>query len=113
MAVAATTTSEQTPTAEEQLERILQFAEAERRAHDAMMRAKLVDGFEEVLDAYDEARERLHGELYRLLDERANNGNPVPKLRMPPDPRKELKKQIVARLKEELPSMVASVIDEF
>jgi hypothetical protein len=94
------------------LERILQLADAERRAHVALMASKGHD-IETFLDAHGEAVENLHNELYRMLDARATVGNPVPKLRMPPDPRKELKKQIVARLKEELPSMVASVIDEF
>jgi hypothetical protein len=55
----------------------------------------------------------LWAELFRLLDERERSGDPVPKLRMPPDPRKELKKQIVARLNDELPSLVASIIDDF
>jgi hypothetical protein len=94
----------------ETLERILQLATRERSARDSPhWKLDLDLAFE----AHGEAVENLFAELYRQLDERNANGDPVPALRMPPDPRKELKKQIVARLKQELPSMVASIIDEF
>jgi hypothetical protein len=92
------------------LERLLQLADRERKARDSPhWKLDLDLAFE----AHGEAVDNLFTELYQLLDERSANGNPVPTLRMPPDPRKELKKQIVARLKQELPSMVASIIDEF
>jgi len=92
------------------LERILQMAEAERRCRNSPQWKFDLEG---ALDDHVEAVDRLYDELYRLLDARASIGDPVhpPKLR--PDPRKELKKQIVARLKAELPGMVSSVIDEF
>jgi hypothetical protein len=94
----------------ETLEHILQLATRERAMRDSPhWKLDLDLAFE----AHGEAVENLFAELYRQLDERSATGDPVPSLRMPPDPRKELKKQIVARLKQELPSMVASIIDEF
>lgn len=92
------------------LEQILQLAEAERRTRESPLWKSDLDT---ALDAHSEAVERLYDELYRMLDARATNGDPVHTPKLPPDPRKELKKQIVARLKSELPGMVASVIDEF
>ena len=100
----------ETASVEETLERVLQLAAAERAAQESTLWKSDMDT---AFDAHSEAVENLFGALYQLLDARLLSGNPVPKLRMPPDPRKELKKQIVARLKDELPSLVASVIDEF
>lgn len=94
----------------EQLERVLQLALVERNARNS---PRWAAGFEDAFEVHGEAVENLYAELYRLLDEREAGGDPVLKPKIPPDPRKELKKQIIARLKEELPSMVASVIDEF
>jgi hypothetical protein len=94
----------------EQLERVLQLAEAERRARDNPL---WKTAMEDALEAHSEAVDNLYAELYRLLDERQASGDPVLKPKLPPDPRKELKNEIIARLKEELPSMVASIIDEF
>jgi hypothetical protein len=94
----------------EALERVLRLALAERALRNSPgWRADL----EGTIEAHGEACDRLYDELYRLLDEREAAGEPVQRLRMPPDPRKELKAQIVKRLKDELPSMVASIIDEF
>lgn len=94
----------------ETLERVLQLALAERSLRNSPAWKTDMEG---AFEAHGEAVERLYDELYRLLDERTEGSNPVQKLRMPPDPRKELKSQIVQRLKAELPSMVASIIDEF
>lgn len=106
--MAAATAQKVSP--EDALERVLQMADAERRLRDSpQWRTDL----ESAIEAHSEAVERLYAELYRLLDERADVGSPVEKLRIPPDPRKELKAQIVAKLKQELPSMVASIIDDF
>ena len=95
---------------DEPLERVLQYAEAARRLENS---PQWKTDVEVAIDAHGEACERLWDELYRLLDARAAAGDPVHKPRMPPDPRKELKAQIVARLKDELPGMVSSIIDEF
>lgn len=92
------------------LERVLQLAEAERRLRNS---PQWKFDLEAALDAHSEAVDRLYDELYRLIDARAKDGDPVHPPKLLPDPRKELKQQIVARLKAELPGMVASVIDEF
>lgn len=92
------------------LERILQMAEAERRLRNS---PQWKFDLEAAFEAHGEAVERLYDELYRLLDARSQNGDPVHAPKLPADPRKELKKQIVARLKCELPGLVASIIGEF
>lgn len=95
---------------DEDLERILALAARAR---------KLVDlpgwksGNDSVIEAHGEACDNLWNELYRQLDARAATGDAVVVPKLPPDPRKELKKQIIAALKEEIPGMVASVIDSF
>ncbi len=91
-------------------ERVLQLAKV---ARDAANSPQWKTNTGDAVDLHGEACENLWEELYRLLDNRAAAGDPVLKPRMPPDPRKELRKQIVARLREELPSMVESIISEF
>lgn len=95
---------------DDNFEKILQLAEAERRLRNS---PQWKFDLEAAFDAHGEAVERLYDALYAALDARINDGEPVHPPRIPPDPRKELKKQIVARLKSELPGLVASVIDEF
>jgi len=92
------------------LDFVLQLAEQERRMRDSSQWKFDLDA---AFDAHSEAVENLYRELYRLLDERACIGDPVHPPKLPPDPRKELKKQIVAALKAELPGMVSSIIDQF
>lgn len=92
------------------LERILQLAAAERTLRES---PQWKFDWESAFEAHGEACDRLYDELYRQLDQRAAGGDPIHPPKLPPDPRKELKQQIVARLKSELPGMVAAVIDEF
>ncbi len=88
------------------LERLLQLAQRERKLRDSpQWKVAMKDAFE----AHSEAVAALYDELYRQLDHRASSGDSVHVPKLPPDPRKELKKQIVARLKEELPAMVSSM----
>ncbi len=94
----------------ENLERILQLAESERRLRNS---PQWKFDLEAAVDAHGEVVESLYSELYRQLDERSAGGEPVHPPKLAPDPRKELKKQIVAAIKLELPGMISSIIDEF
>lgn len=63
-------------------------------------------------EAYAEACDALWAELDRLLDERAAEGRPVVPKPPPPDPAKALRKRVVARLKAELPPLVADLVED-
>ena len=94
----------------DELEIILRLA---RRARDAERSPRWKTDIDSAIEAHGEACDDLWGELYRQLDNREAQGNPVQKPHIPPDPRKQLKQEIVARLKAELPEMVNSIIDGF
>lgn len=96
--------------AADDLEKVLQFAEQERRLRNS---PQWKTDMRTAIEAHGEAVDRLYDELYRLLDARASGGDPVHPPKLPPDPAKELKKQIVARLKDALPRLVADIIDDF
>lgn len=91
-------------------ERVLQLA---RRARDLSDGPAWQRNVEDAAEAHAEACEAVWEELYRQIDNRDAEGMPVAKMKMPPDPRKEIKKQIIARLKTELPDMVSHIIDEY
>lgn len=91
-------------------EAILQLA---RHARDAERSPQWKIAQDDAITAHGEACDALWAELYRQLDARDAEGNPVSKPHIPPDPRKQLKAEIVARLKAELPEMVSSIIDQF
>jgi hypothetical protein len=93
-----------------QLELVLQLAQDERRRrHSPQWKMDM----ESAINAHADAVDRLYAELYRLLDDRASAGNPVHPSEAPPDLKKELRKQIVTRLKEAIPGMIDEVLDEF
>lgn len=96
--------------ADDDLERILVLAERARRTVDL---PGWKSGNSDVIEAHGEACDNLWNELYRQLEARVHGDDPVTPPKLPPDPRKELKKQIVAALRENIPGMVASVIDNF
>ena len=102
--------TEPTPAIDDPLENILRLAASERAARESGL---WKTDMEAAFEAHSEAVENLYDALYALLEQRADIGDPVPKKRLPIDPRKELRRQITARLKQEIPSMVAAVIDEF
>lgn len=91
-------------------ERILQLG---RRARDLADGPSWKFNTGDAVEAHGEACEAMWDEIYRQLDNRNAEGLPVVAPKMPPDPRKEIKKQIIARLKAELPDMVSHIIDEF
>lgn len=97
-------------TAPDNLEVILRLA---RRARDAERSPRWNTALEDAVAEHGDACDAVWAELYRQIDEREADGMPVPKPFVPPDPRKQLKQEIVARLKAEIPVMVGSIIDEF
>lgn len=98
--------------ADEDLERILQLAQRAKITDEACQSLQ-GDHFEAQIEAHGEAFDNLWAELYRQIENREAAGEPVHQPKMPPDPRKELKKEIIAALKAELPGMVSSIIDQF
>ena len=98
--------------ADEDLERILQLAQRAKITDEACQSLR-GDRLEDRIEAHGEACDNLWAELYRQIENREATGEPVRQSKMPPDPRKELKKEIIAALKAELPGMVSSIIDQF
>lgn len=93
----------------DKLERILQLAETARRAHNSPKWRMAVD---DAVEEHGEACERLWNELYRLLDERAAEGKPVPRWQSPPDAKTELRKKIIRSLKADLPGIIAAAVED-
>ncbi|MBP2232467.1 hypothetical protein J2847_005796 [Azospirillum agricola] len=90
------------------LERILSLAVTERRLRD---HPNWKTAPEAAWEEHGEAVEALYAELYRQIDVRTANGEPLKVPPKPPAPRKELEKRVMAALKAELPGMVRSIID--
>jgi hypothetical protein len=84
-----------------------------RHARDAERSPQWKIAQDDAIEAHGAACDALWAELYRQLEAREAAGNPVPKPHIPPDPRKQIKQEILARLKADLPEMVSSIIDEF
>ena len=97
------------PDAAARLDRLLELAAVARRRRDAP-EWKRDPG--DAIEAYGEACDAVWAELDRLLDERAAEGRPVVPKPPPPDPAKALRKRVVARLKAELPSLVADLVED-
>lgn len=90
------------------LECILQLARVARDASNSLAWKTDIDGAFEV---HGDACDALWAELNRQLDNRAATDNPVMNPAPLPDVRKEVRKQVLAALKAELPDMVSAIID--
>jgi hypothetical protein len=90
------------------LENLLRLA---RRARDAHRSARWRTDIDAAIEEHGDACDQVWEELYRLLDAREADGAPVPMPKSLPDPRKLIKREVITRLKSELPEFVASIVD--
>lgn len=93
----------------DKLERILQLAQAARSAERS---PKWKMAMDDAIQEHGEACDRVWGELYRQLDERAAGGKAVEKWKAAPCAREELKKSLIRALKADLPGQVAAMVED-
>lgn len=89
------------------LDRILALAKAERDARNSPQWKFDMDA---AIEKHSDFVERLYGELYRQIDERAADGVPISRWKAPPDATEELRKRITRALKADLPQMISEMV---
>lgn len=90
----------------ETLKRLLTLAATERAARNSGLWKTNLDM---AFDIHGQAVEELYEALYREID--LAGGIAVPKQKKPPDPVKVAKAAILKRLRDELPTMIESLLE--
>ena len=92
------------------LEKILQLAQAERKASKAPL---WKSNAELACEIHGEACEALYQELYAQLDAREGKHSPVSEAPNKPCPVKALRREALCELRERLPGMIDDVLSDF
>lgn len=90
-------------------DKLLQLALAVRLASKSSL---WKTDMEMAIENHSDAVEALYQELDRQIDAREMGGKPLRPQRAAPDPRKEARRELAAILRQELPGLINSLLDD-